>query len=434
MYFIKYFILDILLKNIKIISPDENKNLVTDLFIENGYISDTIYREDINKNVKVLDCSGKTAVPGLFDMHVHFREPGAEYKEDINSGIQAAANGGFTGVLMMPNTNPPVSDRKIISLLKEKVNGKIVDVIFSATVTKNRKGAEINNIKECLEENIVAFTDDGSPVSSPRIMSEILRLSSEYGFIVMQHAEDENLFDNGVINEGNISRMLNLKGIPAESEVSAVTQDIAIAEKNIGSRYHIQHISSGDTCELLSGARKFNKNITAEVCPHHFILTDEIIPEQGSNAKMNPPLRTKNDVERIIKGIQDGDICAICTDHAPHSLEEKNSPIEKSPFGIIGLETSVALSYTYLVSNNKISFERLIYLMSINPRKLLKLPEIKFSKGEKANITILDIGAHWTIDKNSFKSKSRNTPFDGYKVVCKPYAIINNNQICFSEL
>ncbi len=426
--------MDILLKNIKIVSPEDKINAVYDVLIENGIIKSIGKDIKPNDKIQILDCSGKTAVPGFFDMHVHFREPGAEYKEDVESGIASASNGGFTGVLLMPNTNPPVSDKNVISFLKQKTEGKIVDTLISASVTKNRKGGELNNVRECIKAGASAFTDDGSVVASPEIMNEILALSSEYGFMVLQHAENPNFCDRGVINEGEVSEKMNLKGLPCIGEVSVVVQDIAIANKNKGSRYHLQHISCGESCEIIREERKANNNITAEACPHHFILTDEAVLTQGSNAKMNPPLRLQSDVDKIIEGLRDGSISVICTDHAPHSAEEKNEPIENSPFGIIGLETSVALSYTHLVENGNLSFEKLIYLMSVNPRSLLKLPEIKFAEGEKANITILDTNAKWTIDKNKFKSKSRNTPFDGFKVTCKPYAVINNNQIYFSDL
>lgn len=426
--------MDILLKNIKIVSPEDKINAVYDVLIENGIIKAIGKKINPKDDTRILDCNGKTAVPGFFDMHVHFREPGAEYKEDIESGIASAANGGFTGVLMMPNTNPPVSDKNVISFLKQRVQGKIVDTLISASITKNRKGGELNNIRECLDAGAAAFTDDGSVVASPEIMNEILSLSSKYGFMVLQHAENPNLCDGGVINEGEISDKMNLKGLPCLGEVSIVVQDISIANKNKGSRYHLQHISCAKSCEIIRDERKKNINITAEACPHHFILTDEAVLTQGSNAKMNPPLRLQSDIDKIIEGLKDGTLSVICTDHAPHSAEEKNKSIENSPFGIIGLETSVALSYTHLVENGNITFEKLIYLMSVNPRSMLNLPEIKFAVGEKANITILDTNAGWTIDKNKFKSKSRNTPFDGFKVTCKPFAVINNNQIYFSDL
>jgi len=430
-----YKLLNILLQNITIISPDENKNILTDIFVENGKISQIDKNLQVdNTNTEILDCTGKTAVPGFFDMHVHFRDPGAVYKEDINSGIEAAANGGFTGVLMMPNTNPPLSDKNSITDLKSRVKGKIVDTYISATISKNRKGGEINNIKECLEAGAIAFTDDGSPVTSPDLMKEILKLSAEYDFLVMQHSEDTNLSRDGVINEGEISEKMKVKGIPRESEISTVNQDIAIANLYNGSHYHVQHISCGETYDIIKNARMHNKNITAEICPHHFILTEKAIYDSGSNAKMNPPLRLQSDIEILLQGIKDGAISAICTDHAPHSLEEKQRSIEDSPFGIIGLETSIGLSYKYLVSENIISFEKLIYLMSINPRKLLKLTDIRFDVGCTANMTILDTNKKWRINKDKFKSKSRNTPFDGFYVECKPFAIINNNQIYISDL
>jgi dihydroorotase len=425
--------LDIILKNINIFSPNDNLDLRADIMIKDGYIAE-IGSIPERENFKNQDCKDLTAVPGFFDMHVHFRDPGQSEKEDLSSGTEASANGGFTGVLMMPNTIPPIDSVEVISDLLNRAKNSVVDVYTSACISAGRKGESLSSVKELHSAGAIAFTDDGSPQLNTELMSEILMNSAKLNFPVLQHAENPAMHPGGVINEGEVSKKLGLKGIPCESETSVATADILLANSIEGSKYHIQHISCGKTLEVIRNAKKENKNITCEICSHHFILTEENCIEMGSNAKMNPPLRTQNDVDTLINGIKDGTIDVLCSDHAPHSDSDKLSGIEKSPFGIIGIEVSIGLAYTYLIKNKIIDFKRFVEMFSINPRRILGLEQISIRKGAKANLTILNTNQVWKADKRKFKSKSRNTPYNEFELVCKPFAIINNNQIYYSEL
>ncbi len=426
--------MDLILKNIRVVSPSDEINQVLNILIRNGKI-EKLSPDIITENdIKSIDLTGKTAVPGFFDMHVHFREPGQTHKEDIFTGSQAAANGGFTGVLLMPNTIPPIDSPDIIKFIRDKSKGNIIDIFTSACLTKERKGKELSDVVECLRAGAIAFTDDGSPVLNSDLLNRGFALSAEYNFPFLQHAENYSLSKNGVVNKGIISEKLNLTGIPAESESSVIASDILILQNIRKARYHIQHISSEKSISIIKSAKNEGLNVTAEVCPHHFILDEESILIYGTNAKMNPPLRTKRDVESILDAISKNIIDVISSDHAPHSEDEKLLPLSIAPFGIIGLETTISLSYTHLVKKNIISFDRMIKMMSINPRKTLGLNEIKIREGEKANLTILETDTKYKIDKNKFYSKSRNTPFNNLEVQCKPFAIINNDNIFFSNL
>lgn len=427
--------MNLLFKNIRIVSPNDNLNERTDLLIINGVIKKIgkgIFSDEI-KNEEIINSSELSCMPGFFDMHVHFREPGQTHKEDLSSGSNSAMNGGFTGVLCMPNTKPPMDSKEVIESLKDKVKDFLVDVYFSGCITEHREGKKIiSDTNELIKAGVIAFTDDGNAVNDEKIMQEILKISAKSKIPVLQHCEDPKLMKNGVMNEGMVSRKLGLDGIPAESETKVIEKDVRNALSIEGSKYHVQHISCGDSIDIL---RKFkNENITSEVCPHHFILKDSDVEKYGTNAKMNPPLRTEKDVEKIKKGITENIIDVICTDHAPHTEDEKAKGMNGAPFGIIGLESCLGLSYTYLVKENIISFEEMVRKISVNPRRILNLPEIRIAEGKKANLTILNENEKWVIDKNKFLSKSKNSPFNGFEVYCKPFAAINNNRIHFCNL
>lgn len=429
--------MNLLFKNIHIVSPDDEINSKSDLLIINGVISkigNDIPVTDV-ENTEIVDGSNLTCVPGFFDMHVHFREPGQTEKEDLVSGSNSAMNGGFTGVLCMPNTKPPLDSKKIIDKLKNASENFLTDVYFSGCITENREGSSLLfRWNDLIKAGIRAFTDDGSPVNDYNIMKRILEISANYGIPVLQHCEVPELMKNGAINEGTVSEKLGINGIPVSSEVNVIENDVELATTINCAKYHIQHISCGEGIEFINKGKQLNPDITCEVCPHHFILTEDSIELYGTNAKMNPPLRTATDVEKIKKAISDDIIDVICTDHAPHTEAEKEKGLSDAPFGIIGLETCIGLTYTYLVKENVLSFEKMIEKMSTNPRKILGLSRIHIKEGEDANLTILNRDEEWTIDKNKFLSKSRNTPFNGFKVFCKPFAVINNNKIHYCNL
>lgn len=426
--------MNLFLKNIKIISPEDGIDSVTDVMIIDGHISKIGNVKRIPKDSEEINMKGKTAIPGIFDMHVHFRYPGQTHKEDLYSGSKSAANGGVTGVLCMPNTDPPIDSPLIVKDIILKTKELITDVEVSACATEKREGKKLSQLMTLSNAGAVAFTDDGSPVSDPEIMRRVLEYSSQLKRPVIQHCEDMRLSDGGVINEGFISTVMGVKGIPEISETSIIARDIMLTQFVKNSHYHIQHISCGKSVELLRDAKKKNINVTGEVCPHHFILADMECLEYNVNAKMNPPLRTTEDVEQILEGLWDGTIDVICTDHAPHTEYEKNQGFYAAPFGIVGLETLVGLTYTYLVKTGIISFYDFIQKLSVNPRKILNLNKVKIAEGEPANLSILNEKVKWKIDKKKFMSKSVNTPFDGFEVQCKPYCVINNDKIHFSRL
>ena len=380
------------------------------------------------REVMQYDMNGKIIVPGFFDMHVHFREPGQTHKEDITSGALAAAYGGFTGVLCMPNTKPPIDSTEVIDSLTKKAKGNIVNIYNTGCATIAREGRHITDINALHKHGALAITDDGSPIADDKIMMRVLEETAKVNIPVIQHCEVMSITDKGIMNEGAVSKKLGVKGTPNASEYEIIKRDTKLVEKAKGSRYHVQHISTKEGVELVRKAKKKGLNVTAEACPHHFILTDEAVIKYGANAKMNPPLRTKEDVEAVVEGLRDGTIDAICTDHAPHSEEEKSLPLEKVPFGVIGLETAVGLTYTYLVEKGIISVEDMIMKMSVNPRRILNLPEIKIQEGEPANFTILDLNSKCTVDVNKFHSKSKNTPYNGWELKGMPAGIVNNYQ------
>jgi dihydroorotase len=426
--------LNLILRDIHLFSAADGLDEISDLEIVDGIIQKIGKVKSSRKNTRELPLRKKTCVPGLYDMHVHFRDPGRTHKEDLYTGSEAAMNGGFTGVLCMPNTDPPIDSPLILKNVLDRSKNFLINIDVAACATKNRGGEQLSPILSLFEAGAIAFTDDGSPIANPELLRRVLEYTSQTGSVVIQHCEDMRLSNGGVINEGLISTLMGVRGIPDISESSIVARDILITEFVKNSRYHIQHISCAKSVSLLRSAKERNINVTGEVCPHHFILSEKECLGFNANAKMNPPLRTESDIEEILKGLRDNTIEVICTDHAPHTEYEKNQDFYEAPFGIVGLETAVGLVYTYLVKSGVISFEQMIEKMSVNPRRILALDEVRIREGEKANLTILDTKAKWRINKGRFKSRSRNTPFENYEVQCRPYCVINNDQIFYTRL
>lgn len=423
----------LLLRNGRLIDPASQLDKKSDILIEDGTITAIGKIDSADFDGEVLDLQGKIVSPGWMDMHAHLREPGREDEETVESGCLAAANGGFTTVCCMPNTDPPIDSQEIIQYLKDRSNGLLVDVHPIAAITKGRKGAELAEMLELAEQGAVAISDDGDPVMSAEIMRRALEYSRMMDIPVIGHEEDKTMTENGHINEGFISTRLGLGGIPSVAEEIMIARDIMLAEYT-GGRFHVAHISTKGSVELVRQGKEKGVQVTAEATPHHFSLTDEAVLEFDTYMKMNPPLRTEEDRQAVIEGLRDGTIDIIATDHAPHSWEEKATEFNNAPFGIIGFETAMGLSMTHLLHPGVLDLSALVNKFVATPYRILNLEAPALKKGKPANITIFDPDAEWTVDMKNFLSKSANSPFIGTKLRGKPFAVINNRQVFISIL
>ena len=417
----------VLLKNARVIDPQHGLDKTMDILLEKGKISALGNAIVPPAGAIVEDLAGLVVAPGFVDMHVHLREPGFEHKETIESGTLSALYGGFTAVCCMPNTNPAIDDESMVRFVHSQgkcVHGGIVDVFPIAAVTKKREGKELSAMAELVQAGAVGLSDDGAPVYDAEIMRRALEYAGMYDVPIMQHCEDPSLVRGGVMNEGFTATELGLPGMPHIAEEIMVARDLMLAEYT-GSRYHVCHVSSAGSVELVRAAKKKGISVTAEVAPHHFTLTDDAVRSYDTNTKMNPPLRTAADMEALKEGLRDGTIDVIASDHAPHSLDEKEVDYLQAPFGIVGLETSLALSITMLVELGVLTLAQLIEKLSVNPRRIIGKPaEIK--EGSEAVLTIFDPKKQWTIETEQLHSKSKNTPFGGRAVTGKAAGIVNN--------
>jgi dihydroorotase len=422
----------IVLKNITAINPVQKLNKKLDILIEDGIILkiDDLNVEDL-VNTEVYDFTGKYAAPGFLDMHVHLREPGREDEETIETGCNAAAVGGFTAVACMPNTSPTMDTAEVLAFVRDKAKGHIVDVYPIGAASVDRKGEVLAPMIELKEAGAVAFSDDGVAIKSARILRTALEYSKMLNLPIIEHAEEETLA-GGAMNESFNSTMLGLPPMPAVGEDIIVARDILMSDY-VDGLLHIAHISTKGACELVREAKAKGLKVTSEVTPHHFILTDDAVKTYDTNAKMNPPLRTKEDVDAIIEALRDGTIDCIASDHAPHSIEEKELEFSYAPNGILGLETQVGLALSELYHKKVLTLVQLVEKLSINPRKILNLPIPKFEVGEAANMTIFDPDEVWTVDVSKFKSKSKNSPFDKRLLNGKPVAIINKKKMYYQD-
>lgn len=421
----------LLLKKASVINPVQNLNERDfDILIEDGIIKETGKNLQINSgDIKTIDLSGKIISPGFIDIHVHLREPGREDEETVETGCNAAANGGFTAVACMPNTEPAIDSAEVVEFIKKQAFGHLVDVYPVAAASLGRKGEVLSPMAELKDAGAVAFSDDGVAIKSSSLLKRALEYSLMFDLPIIEHCEDESLA-GGAMNESINSTLLGLPAIPNVAEDLIVIRDILLAEYT-GGRVHIAHISSANAVNMVREAKKKGIKVTAEVTPHHFTLTDDAVKTYDTNTKMNPPLRTRKDVEAIIEGLKDGTIDAIASDHAPHSIEEKEMEFEYAPNGIVGLETSVGLAFTELLHKKLLSIEELILKYAVNPRKILNLDMPLIQKGNIANLTILDTDVIWTVDKTKFLSKSRNTPFHKRLLTGKAIGVINNRKMFF---
>lgn len=410
------------------LNPAQDLDQKNDLLIENGIIKKIggLKEEDF-KSSRVFEFDGKICAPGFFDMHVHLREPGREDEETVETGSNAAAAGGFTGVACMPNTNPDIDSAEIVRFIKEKSKNHLVDVFPVAAATLGRKGEALSPMFELVESGAVAFSDDGTLIKTAAVLRSVMEYTKMFNTPVIEHCEDESMAD-GAMNEGLISTTLGLPAIPNVAEDLVVARDIMMAEFT-GAKIHIAHISTKGAVELVRQAKKKGIRVTAEVTPHHFSLTDDNVKTFDTNYKMSPPLRTRADVDAVIKGLKDGTIDCIASDHAPHSIEEKEMEFIYAPNGILGLETTLGLALSELVHKKHLTLSQLVEKLSINPRKILNIPLPLIKEGETAELTLFDRDLIWTVDISKFKSKSRNSPFDKRLLTGKSLAVINKRKM-----
>jgi len=422
-----------------IIDPSQGIDQIGDLLIAKGKIVQ-IGGTVIPGEAKNLDASGLVVCPGFIDLHCHLREPGFEDKETISTGTRAAAIGGFATVCCMANTEPPLDAPAAVAWLKQKASrDSLVAVLPIGCITKGREGEELNDMAGLAEAGVLAFSDDGNPVASAQLMRRAMEYSRDLGLPVIDHCEDKTLSDNGIINEGRVSAKLGLKGIPAAAEEVMVARDLTLA-KLTRARLHIAHASTKGSVELIRRAKEEGISVTAEVTPHHLTLTEERIMGKASNepfdtnAKVNPPLRTKEDIQALINGLKGGVIDAIATDHAPHTMADKNCGLELAAFGISGFETAFGCLMG-LVHKGKISLTMLISKLTCEPAKVIgrddELGTLK--EGAPANITILDPDREWIVDSRNFASKGKNTPYDGYKFKGKVMATMSQGKLIYTD-
>lgn len=425
---------DLLIQHGTLLNPETGDTRSADVRIENGIITEI--GEGLAANgMPTYDASGKMLSPGWMDMHVHFREPGFEHKETIVTGCAAAAFGGFTAVACMPNTEPAIHTRDVVEFIIDRARSLPVDVHPIACVSKERAGKELTEMGDLSDGGAVAFSDDGSPVQNSGLMRRALEYSSMVDRPIINHMEDLDINPHGHMHEGEVSARLGLPGIPGLAEEIMIARDIMLAEYT-GGHVHVAHISTAKAVDIVRAGKAKGISVTAEVCTHHFTLTDEVIEQThfSTNTKMHPPLRSVADVEAMKEGLRDGTIDVICTDHAPHASFEKEVEFIAAPFGILGLETAWGLTGREIVAPGVLSLADAVRKLTIEPRCILRLPMSQLAVGEQANLTIFDATTEWIFETRHIHSKSSNTPFVGDTMVGKAWAIYNKGQFVENAL
>jgi dihydroorotase len=422
----------LLIKGGRLIDPKAGIDGVYDLLIDEAKIieiSETIPDD----GCEIIDATGKYVLPGLVDAHCHLRDPGFEYKEDIETGTRSAAKGGFTSIACMPNTNPVADNEAVIKYIIQKAEQEgYVNVYPIGAISKGQLGEELAEIGELKFAGAVAISDDGNPVVRSSLMKKALQYASMFDITVISHCEDLDLAENGVMNEGYMSTIMGLKGIPAAAEEAMVARELILSEYT-GIPIHIAHVSTALSVEMIRNAKKRGVKVTCETCPHYFSLTEKACEGYNTNAKINPPLRTEADVKAIIEGIADDTIDIIATDHAPHHADEKNIEFSLAANGIVGFETALPLAVTKLVRPGIISMTKLVEKMSLNPAKLLSINKGTLQIGSTADITIVDINDKFTVDVNKFQSKSKNSPFGGMELYGAAWGTIVAGNVIVSD-
>ncbi|CCO07209.1 dihydroorotase [Desulforamulus hydrothermalis] len=421
----------LLIKGGTVVDPVADSLTTADILVDNGFILEM--GDDLtDPAARVIEAGRQYVCPGLLDMHVHLREPGYEYKEDILSGTRAAAMGGFTAVACMPNTNPVADHGAVISYIKEKARQAAVQVYPIGALTKGSQGKEMTEMADLKEAGAVALSDDGRPVTDAGTMYRIMQYAAMLGLTVISHCEDVNLAADGQMHEGAVAAMLGLKGIPPAAEEVMVARDILLAEAT-GCRLHIAHLSTRGSVRLVREAKARGVRVTAEATPHHFTLTDEAVQGFNTNAKVNPPLRRQEDVAAVQEGLRDGTIDVIATDHAPHAYHEKDVEFAYAPNGMIGLETAVGLVFTRLVQPGVLTVPQAVAKLSWHPRQVLGLPGGRLLPGTEADITVIDPHCSEVVDPAKLQSKSKNTPFARWKLTGLPVLTMVKGRVVMQE-
>lgn len=404
--------------NARIIDPESGFDKIGQLLTIGNKIADfgeNIFGSEIPQDAEIIDCKGNVLAPGLIDIQVHFRDPGQTHKEDLASGSKSAVAGGITTVVCQPNTSPVLDSVMSLEYLRLKAQENAhCNIRAYGAITKNMKGEELTDMNSLVEAGAVGFTDDGLPVMNANVMRRAMEYSKNLNVPVAQHAEDLNLTNKGCINEGKVSLELGVRGIPNISESVIVKRDIAILEM-ISGHYHLLHVSTKEALDEIRTAKNKGLKATVEVCPHHFTLTDKAVLKWGTNAKMNPPLRSEKDREALIEGLRDGTIDAISTDHAPHDIASKNKPLEEATFGIVGVETMLPLSLT-LYHNKILSLKDLLAKMTYKAADIIGFDGGRIKKGARADLVLINLDNEWKISTENFYSKSKNSPFDNHQV------------------
>ena len=420
----------ILIQNGQVINPATGMNEVADVLVENGVVS-KIEKGIKEKADRKINAKGCFVMPGFIDMHVHLRDPGFEEKETIETGCRAAAHGGYTTILAMPNTKPVVDNPDVVNYVHNKAKTVgLVNVLQVGAVTKNQEGKELADIEGMVKAGIPAISEDGKSVMNAQLYREAMEKAAKLGIVVLAHCEDKNLVNGGVMNEDEHARELGLKGITNSVEDIMIARNILLS-KDTGAHLHLCHCSTKNSVIMVKYAKLEHIPVSAEVCPHHFTLTSDDMVEGDTNYKMNPPLRRKEDVEALKKGLSDGTMEVISTDHAPHTADEKNSSMVKAPFGIVGMETAAALTYTELVLGGYLTPMQMVEKMSYNPAQILHLKKGTLEEGRMADVMLFDPECTYAIDKNKFWSKAKNTPFHGRKVTGKVMMTICDGKIVY---
>ncbi len=423
--------MQLILRQGRVVDPSQKLNKVVDIGIDDGRVVE-ITTKVRKKSRKEIDARSLLVVPGLIDMHVHLREPGREDSETIETGSNAAARGGFTGVACMPNTQPVNDSEAVTSFILERAREVSKIAIYPiGAVTKGSQGKMLAEIGEMYRTGIVGISDDGQPVQNNQIMRRAMEYSRLFDLPVIDHCEDENLAAGGVMNEGYYSTLLGLKGINPAAEEIQVVRD-AILARETGARVHIAHLSTRRSLETVMRAKRENIAMTCEVTPHHLLLNEAQVASYDTNTKMNPPLRSQEDIDALVKGIVSGVVDVIASDHAPHNINDKMLEFDRAPFGVVGLETTVSLVLDRFVQTGKISLERFVQLLSSNPARILKLERGTLVKGSWADITVIDTELSHEVRSTEFLSRSRNTPFEGWKLRGGPVMTIVKGRVVWS--